>query len=64
MLAGMIDVRLLFVENCHVVVLPFLTLSLSDVAGIRTTAVRDGDHFVINGQKKWITGGAMAGTKN
>jgi len=32
----------------------------SDVAGIRTTAVRDGDHFVVNGQKKWITGGAMA----
>lgn len=32
----------------------------SDVAGIKTTAVRDGDAFVVNGQKKWITGGFMA----
>merc|ERR1719499_1467322 len=29
----------------------------SDVAGIETTAVRDGDVFVVNGTKKWITGG-------
>jgi len=28
----------------------------SDVANIRTTAIADGDHFVINGEKKWITG--------
>src|SRR5579875_1378641 len=27
----------------------------SDVAGIRTTAIRDGDHFVVNGQKIFIT---------
>jgi len=27
----------------------------SDVAGIKTTAIRDGDDFVINGQKVWIT---------
>ena len=27
----------------------------SDVAGIRTTAVRDGDVYVVNGAKKWIT---------
>jgi alkylation response protein AidB-like acyl-CoA dehydrogenase len=29
----------------------------SDVAAIRTTAVRDGDHWVINGAKTWITNG-------
>jgi acyl-CoA dehydrogenase len=32
----------------------------SDVAGIQTTAVRDGDCFVVNGQKKFITGGGYA----
>ncbi|WP_405144476.1 acyl-CoA dehydrogenase family protein [Sphaerisporangium sp. NBC_01403] len=29
----------------------------SDLQGIRTTAVRDGDHFVVNGQKTFITNG-------
>lgn len=29
----------------------------SDAGGIRTTAVRDGDHYVINGQKTFITSG-------
>lgn len=29
----------------------------SDVAGMRTTAVRQGDHFVINGSKTFITNG-------
>ena len=29
----------------------------SDAAGIRTTAVRDGDHYVVNGLKQWITNG-------
>jgi len=32
----------------------------SDVAGIRTTAVRDGDHYVINGTKTFITSGVRA----
>lgn len=27
----------------------------SDVGGIQTTAVRDGDSFIVNGQKKFIT---------
>jgi acyl-CoA dehydrogenase len=32
----------------------------SDVAGIKTRAVREGDHFVINGSKIFITSGARA----
>ena len=32
----------------------------SDVAGIKTRAVRDGDHFVINGSKMFITSGMRA----
>jgi acyl-CoA dehydrogenase len=32
----------------------------SDVAGIRTTAERDGDHFVVNGAKTYITSGVRA----
>jgi long-chain-acyl-CoA dehydrogenase len=32
----------------------------SDLAGIRTTAVRDGDSYVINGQKTFITNGEHA----
>jgi alkylation response protein AidB-like acyl-CoA dehydrogenase len=31
----------------------------SDVANIQTTARRDGDFYVVNGMKKWITGGMM-----
>ena len=31
----------------------------SDVANIRATAVVDGDSFLINGEKKWITGAAI-----
>lgn len=32
----------------------------SDVAAVRTTARRDGDCYVVNGSKKWITGGMTA----
>ena len=32
----------------------------SDVAGIRTTAVRDGDDYVVNGAKTFITSGVRA----
>ena len=33
----------------------------SDVAGIRTTARRDGDHWVLNGTKLFITNGVHGG---
>ena len=32
----------------------------SDVAQLATTAVRDGDHFIVNGSKTYITGGMRA----
>jgi alkylation response protein AidB-like acyl-CoA dehydrogenase len=32
----------------------------SDAAGIKTTAVRDGAEWVLNGEKLWITNGGMA----
>ena len=32
----------------------------SDAASIHTTAVRDGDEYVLNGQKCWITNGGVA----
>lgn len=32
----------------------------SDVAAMRTTADRDGNHFVINGRKTWISNGGIA----
>ena len=34
----------------------------SDAAGTRTTAVLDGDEWVINGSKNWITNGSVADT--
>ncbi|MCL5040609.1 MAG: acyl-CoA dehydrogenase family protein [Firmicutes bacterium] len=34
----------------------------SDVAGIQMTAVRDGDHYVLNGQKMWISLADVADT--
>jgi acyl-CoA dehydrogenase len=33
----------------------------SDLQGIRTTARRDGDHYVVNGSKTFITNGTRAG---
>ena len=34
----------------------------SDAAGIQTTARREGDHYVLNGTKQWITNGGEAET--
>ena len=31
----------------------------TDVLGMRTTATRDGDHYVLNGAKMWITNGSL-----
>ena len=33
----------------------------SDVQAIRTRAVRDGDEYVVNGQKMWVTNGLRSG---
>jgi butyryl-CoA dehydrogenase len=33
----------------------------SDAAGLKTTAVRKGDHYVLNGSKQWCTNGDHAG---
>ncbi len=33
----------------------------SDVQAIRATAVRDGDDYVVNGQKMWVTNGLRSG---
>ncbi len=32
----------------------------TDLAALRTTAKRDGDHYIVNGQKMWTTGGHQA----
>ena len=36
----------------------------SDAASLRTTAVRDGDHYIINGTKRYITNAKVAQTFN
>lgn len=37
-------------------------MSGSDAATMRSRAVRDGDHYVINGRKSWVTSGPVADT--
>ena len=32
----------------------------SDAASMRTKAVRDGDHWVLNGVKRWITNAGVS----
>ncbi|MGC8006285.1 acyl-CoA dehydrogenase family protein, partial [Salmonella enterica] len=32
----------------------------SDLAAVKTHAVRDGDHYIVNGQKTWTTLGHYA----
>jgi len=32
----------------------------TDVLGLQTSAVRDGDHYLLNGAKMWITNGAVS----
>ncbi len=34
----------------------------SDAGSLRTTAIRDGSNFILNGHKKWNTNGAVAST--
>jgi len=35
-------------------------MSGSDASTMRSRAVRDGDHYIINGRKSWVTGGPVA----
>ena len=42
------------------VVLPLGGRRGSDVAGMRTRAVRDGDHYLLNGRKLWITNAGVS----
>ena len=33
----------------------------SDASNVRTTATKEGDHYILNGTKQWITNGGVAG---
>ena len=35
-------------------------MSGSDAGAMRTRAVRDGDHYILNGRKSWVTSGPVA----
>jgi isovaleryl-CoA dehydrogenase len=35
----------------------------TDVLGLKTSATRKGDHYVLNGSKMWITNGAVSDTE-
>lgn len=56
MLGKLMDFLPLDFMNTH---LPSFYIS-SDVAGLKTTAVKKGDQWVVNGQKMWITNGGKA----
>ncbi|MFZ5912546.1 MAG: acyl-CoA dehydrogenase [Chloroflexota bacterium] len=36
-------------------------MSGSDAGAMRTRAARDGDHYILNGRKSWVTSGPVAG---
>lgn len=38
----------------------FIFVSRSDVAGLKTTAVKKGNEWIVNGQKMWITNGGKS----
>ncbi|EXU61685.1 hypothetical protein Z951_45845 [Streptomyces sp. PRh5] len=38
-------------------------LSGPDAAGMKTKAVRDGDHWVLNGVKRWIANAGVSGAR-
>lgn len=35
----------------------------TDVLGMKTTAIKEGDHYILNGRKMWITNGAVDDNK-
>lgn len=49
------------IRSCYAMTEP--EVASSDATNIRTSIVRDGDHWVINGRKHWITGAANVDCK-